>query len=440
MEELDWVSQRKSWPREALVMCPSLFSHRHRAHWCLSVLLLFSSLCVGLAIVKNIVAHMHGSIHVTSQQGKGSKFSLHLPIECRRPGGPDEQGEDEAELHSTVNRLRALHHAEEEEEDLIESQLLDKFERSHDYGGGAGIGSGGSNQSSHSESDGDGSRMVPKTRGTGSPPTFRPAHPSAALRAEVHRALTGAPMLPQVPRRADLSPELSSASSPSKSSDGQSNSSRTMHVTFHDTSMSRSGSLSKRAREALMTRQPEPEQVEANPSGASLPALAPVSTAIATTPASASIVSTPVVNTPLALDLLVASKIDPLTSNLLWPVGSSSSAPSSAHSQTRGLPPSPVLYLLLVDDAEVNLKILQKMLGSSIVVAGTKYKLVLTTASNGLDAMQKVEERWQAAQGPAAAADAVRQPAAFDAILSDIVMPLAGQNTASVHIAPSARK
>ncbi len=42
---------------------------------------------LGLAIV-NILAHMHGSIHVTSQQGKGSKLSLHLPIDCRKnPGG-----------------------------------------------------------------------------------------------------------------------------------------------------------------------------------------------------------------------------------------------------------------------------------------------------------------------------------------------------------------
>ena len=414
--------------------------------------------------MKNIVAHMHGSIHVTSQQGKGSKFSLHLPIDCRRPGAltDDQADEDaqEAELQSTVNRLRALHHAEEEE-DVIESHLVDKFERSRDFGG-LGLGSSGSNQNSTSESEGDGARMVPKPRpgggggaggvggAHGSPPTFRATNPSGALRAEAHRALVGAPapsaalprsgnlFLPQVPRDLDVSasPESSSVSS---GPENQSSSSRSVQVTFHTNTSdaSRSTSTTKRAaREALRESHLEQvmkEQVEGRPDAGTQS----VSATRSTTGGTGSSPAVGPVNphskgspTSVAVDLLTASKTDPLTSSVLWPTGSSASAPGSAQSQTRQLPSTPVLYLLLVDDADVNLKILQKMLGSSIVVSGSKFKLSLTTASNGLDAMQKVEERWAAAQGPAAAASTSKQPAVFDAILSDIVMPLAGQATA----------
>ena len=369
---------------------------------------------------------MHGSIHVTSQQGKGSKFSLHLPIDCRKPGGPGASADDmdsaeqEAELQSTVNRLRALHHAEEEE-DVIESHLLDKFERSFPL-------DGGNSAQSTSESDDNGARTR-RHPGPGTPlPIFQGAashqlHSSTVLTpapsssprpagssgingspAKLHTTslVWGAPLPPQHQQRREVSASMSSSSS--DRAVGKSNSasrSGDVQVTFHDESVESSVNHSSAA-----TQRPAavvaliPPQVEGHPHG-------PVPVTSASPPMTGKVTPTTV-----AVDLLTASSTDPLSSNLLWPAGSSSSAPTSSESRHRHLA-TPVLSLLLVDDADVNLKILCKMLGSSLVVSGTKYKLHLTTASNGLDAMRKVEDRWTG------------HHAGFHAILSDSVMPLA---------------
>jgi len=458
---------------------------------------------LGLAIVKNIVAHMHGSIHVTTQQGKGSKFSLHLPIDCRKPGASsggssaagdeNESATNDAELQSTVMRLRALHHAaQEEEEDVIESHLMDKFDRSTNLhgglGGGGTSGSGGMNSSGESD-EGPGLAAGRNSRRT---PLFGAA--ASGANVATPRASSGANMpaaswLPSNngPARGGLGPQHQSRAfgsangggtvamgafshhngrEPSSSStslsgsggspaDREGGSSRSLTgPRFHDDV---TGNNSKEVSVALQhvhvhlgggaQQQSNPHSQQGTPGGNNHgnghghyaqsppaqqhqqveglvhPAVSPVGTGALIMPPSvasppggaAGMMSPPSASGSQAVDLLTASATQELrpANDMLWPAGSAASAPASAEQRTRALAATPVLSLLLVDDAEVNLKILCKMLGSSLVVAGTKYRLHLQTASNGVDAMHKVEDRFRAHQ------------VGYHAIMSDIVMPLA---------------
>ncbi len=448
---------------------------------------------LGLAIVKNIVAHMHGAIHVTTQVGKGSKFSLHLPIDCRKPGGSVAGGGDreadfdsdvvaaDAELHSTVNRLRALHREEEEEnEDLIESHLLDKFERIFHQNARGGVGGGGMGAAGGSDSNGgdtsggvvtsesdDGRAgiaggMRPKL----SPPLHHAAPPAmhgGAVSKPVAANWLVGPQLSarsRVTARQQREASSNSQSSASTShaggggSSGSSSRSNGGAVTFHDevdaampvASPAAAGGFKPVAPSVFVSNAygSGRPQIEGQPDAQPTPKAHHAMAVSSSSAAAATMSSLPLQDSSVAVDLLTASSGADLSSNLLWPAGSSNSAPASAELRTRQLSSAPTLAFLLVDDADVNLKILCKMLGTSIVIAGTKYRLHLTTACNGLDAMKKVEERFSSA---AAASNGTGGQGTFHVILSDIVMPMADgfqfarllrewENTHKVHAAP----
>jgi CheY-like chemotaxis protein len=397
---------------------------------------------LGLAIVKNIVAHMHGSIHVTTQQGKGSKFSLHLPIDCRKPGSvagsraadADQLESDlnEAELQSTVMRLRRLHNdAAEEEEDVIESHLMDKFERSLHAGTGGmpsnGDSSGGINSSGDSDEGGRFARRPPPPLLSGAVnashgPVVPRAMPMPSAASWLHgSSLRAAAMAAQQHREPS-----SSSSSLSGSLTGGSRSSGSVprgplfhddvNITLHPLqqgSRTNSGPGTPGGSHIVGPSQAQ-LQVEGQPNGLGTPGSTNNNPGGAPHAIAASAAAAFPPQSSMAVDLLTASSSQELSSGgLLWPAGSSASAPASAEQRTRQLPPTPVLSLLLVDDADVNLKILCKMLGTSLAINGTKYKLSLTTACNGVDAMRRVEERRRTAH------------CGFHVILSDIVMPLA---------------